>query len=242
MSPADDVKAVRAKLGLSQRKFARLIGSTQRSVVRWEMGDCEPSPHALARINALVQIGQQGRDRTTPGKPRQAAPAPIIETERTDGGTYRAATTAVKRQAAGPPLRPQLPAIKQRPSHQVVQREQSRSPTTRSPPSRKRARREVGALEMILWCARQFTGENLPLARITEIEIPNVTSPSVAPYPTIPPLLRGPSPGPTRCSHRHPQFGPCSLPAIAVLPDGAAVCGAHYASLSMHPFRPGGRQ
>ncbi|MCI5868787.1 MAG: helix-turn-helix domain-containing protein [Dorea sp.] len=50
------VKALRAKTGLSQIKFAKVLGVAVATLRRWESGDTSPSPMALNRIEELEAL------------------------------------------------------------------------------------------------------------------------------------------------------------------------------------------
>ena len=41
---ADEIKALRLYLGLSQEKFAQLLSVSRRQVARWEAGESTPRP------------------------------------------------------------------------------------------------------------------------------------------------------------------------------------------------------
>jgi putative transcriptional regulator len=47
------IKALRARLGITQEQFASLLGVTFSTVNRWETGKSRPSPLAIARIEEL---------------------------------------------------------------------------------------------------------------------------------------------------------------------------------------------
>ncbi|MCR9297080.1 MAG: helix-turn-helix domain-containing protein [bacterium] len=56
------VKALRAKLGLSQEKLAARMGVTFSSVNRWENGHSKPSPLAVQKLEELVvELGLDGK-------------------------------------------------------------------------------------------------------------------------------------------------------------------------------------
>ena len=52
---AEDIRAFRERLGLSQTDFANLLGVDARSVRRWESGQGTPTGAALAVLNGLHQ-------------------------------------------------------------------------------------------------------------------------------------------------------------------------------------------
>ena len=51
--PAEMIRNLRAKLGLTQEQFAAKIGVTWSTVSRWENGRGKPSPLAMGRIKEL---------------------------------------------------------------------------------------------------------------------------------------------------------------------------------------------
>jgi len=51
---AEMIKALRAKLGLTQEQFAAEVGVTWSTVNRWENGRGKPSPLAMRRISELL--------------------------------------------------------------------------------------------------------------------------------------------------------------------------------------------
>ena len=51
--PAVDVKAVRAKLGLSQDKFAAAFGVSARTVRKWEQGERRPTGAARVLLKVI---------------------------------------------------------------------------------------------------------------------------------------------------------------------------------------------
>ena len=57
-----DIKAIRKRLGLSQVKFAKGIGMCKFSVVRWESGECKPSPLARRAIREVYGIKEVKND------------------------------------------------------------------------------------------------------------------------------------------------------------------------------------
>lgn len=50
----DEVKAVRRRLELSQRDFAKRLGVSFVTVARWETDQVRPSPLAVGRIKELA--------------------------------------------------------------------------------------------------------------------------------------------------------------------------------------------
>jgi tRNA G10 N-methylase Trm11/transcriptional regulator with XRE-family HTH domain len=53
---AIDIKELRGRTGLSQTKFALLLGASVASLRRWEAGDATPSPLALIRIKEIANL------------------------------------------------------------------------------------------------------------------------------------------------------------------------------------------
>jgi len=51
----EQIKAVRAKLKLSQEKFGFLIGSSFTSVARWESRKTTPAISAWSKIETLIE-------------------------------------------------------------------------------------------------------------------------------------------------------------------------------------------
>lgn len=57
------VRETRTRLGLSQTKFATLLGVSFHSVNRWENKQARPLPLALKQLEMLLhQMGEQGED------------------------------------------------------------------------------------------------------------------------------------------------------------------------------------
>lgn len=54
-----DIKELRGRTGLSQLKFAIVLGVSVSSLRRWEAGDATPSPLALTRINEIVNLSDE---------------------------------------------------------------------------------------------------------------------------------------------------------------------------------------
>jgi len=50
-----NVKELRERLGLSQDKFAALLGVAPYTVRRWESGKSQPSPLALKQLTQLAK-------------------------------------------------------------------------------------------------------------------------------------------------------------------------------------------
>ncbi|MGH8511771.1 MAG: helix-turn-helix domain-containing protein [Gammaproteobacteria bacterium] len=51
--PNPEVKAIREHTGLSQSRFARLIGVSTRTLENWEQGRCRPTGPARALLKIL---------------------------------------------------------------------------------------------------------------------------------------------------------------------------------------------
>lgn len=49
----NDVRAIRARLGLSQAEFAKLVGATAASVSYWERGISSPNPMHAQKISEI---------------------------------------------------------------------------------------------------------------------------------------------------------------------------------------------
>lgn len=61
--PAALIREVRARLGLTQEKFAARLGVTLPTINRWENGRTKPSPLAMQNLRELiVSMGDQGQD------------------------------------------------------------------------------------------------------------------------------------------------------------------------------------
>ena len=50
-----EVQALRKKMGLSRNQFAHRIGTTERTVFRWEDEGKQPSPMALKLLEMLSE-------------------------------------------------------------------------------------------------------------------------------------------------------------------------------------------
>ena len=62
-SPADLIREVRTRLGLTQEKFAARLGVTLPTINRWENGRTKPSPLAVQSLRDLLgDIGDSGQD------------------------------------------------------------------------------------------------------------------------------------------------------------------------------------
>jgi DNA-binding transcriptional regulator YiaG len=57
------IREVRARLGLTQEKFAAKLGVTLPTINRWENGRTKPSPLAIRNLRDLVAgMGNDGKD------------------------------------------------------------------------------------------------------------------------------------------------------------------------------------
>ena len=62
-SPADLIREVRDRLGLTQEKFAAKLGVTLPTINRWENGRTKPSPLAIQCLRGFVTaMGETGQD------------------------------------------------------------------------------------------------------------------------------------------------------------------------------------
>ena len=53
--PADEIKALRARLELTQQELAQKLGVSLRTVSRWETGEGEPSRLARLQLERLAK-------------------------------------------------------------------------------------------------------------------------------------------------------------------------------------------
>ena len=60
---AEEIKAIRAKLGLTQEAFARKLGVAYFTVVRWENNMSKPSPLALKALQRLTKKEGEAKDK-----------------------------------------------------------------------------------------------------------------------------------------------------------------------------------
>lgn len=61
--PAALIHEARARLGLTQEKFAATLGVTLPTINRWENGRTKPSPLALQKLRELISsMGDTGKD------------------------------------------------------------------------------------------------------------------------------------------------------------------------------------
>ena len=57
------IREVRARLGLTQEKFAARLGVTLPTINRWENGRTKPSPLAVQNLQELISdMGDDGKD------------------------------------------------------------------------------------------------------------------------------------------------------------------------------------
>jgi putative transcriptional regulator len=61
-SYGERILAARAKLGVGQRKFARMVSAELGSVQHWEHGRREPSGPYKARLDQLLNEVENGRN------------------------------------------------------------------------------------------------------------------------------------------------------------------------------------
>ena len=61
--PAALIREVRARLGLTQEKFAARLGVTLPTINRWENGRTKPSPLAIQSLRELIlAMDKNGQD------------------------------------------------------------------------------------------------------------------------------------------------------------------------------------
>lgn len=62
---AETIRAMRAKVGMTQAAFAEFVGVGTATVGRWESGEFAPSPMAIPRLEqAAKEIEARGRTST----------------------------------------------------------------------------------------------------------------------------------------------------------------------------------
>ena len=66
--PPVEIRALRARLGLSRVKFARLLGVSPGSIFGWERGASVPRPDSVAR---LLTLGKRQTKKAPAGVRRQ---------------------------------------------------------------------------------------------------------------------------------------------------------------------------
>lgn len=54
MTPAEQIKTIRASTGLSQKKFAEKTGVPARTILSWETGDRTPPAYAIQLLRLAV--------------------------------------------------------------------------------------------------------------------------------------------------------------------------------------------
>lgn len=55
MTPAEQIKAIRAVTGLSQKKFADRTGVPARTILSWETGDRTPPAYVIPLLRLAVR-------------------------------------------------------------------------------------------------------------------------------------------------------------------------------------------
>lgn len=86
-----DVKALRRRLGLSQRELAERIDATERTVGRWEKGETTPQGYHLRAMKRLEEMKFRGIVAERPATPapkardRKKLPPQTIGSETTLG-------------------------------------------------------------------------------------------------------------------------------------------------------------
>jgi len=61
--PAAMIREVRARLELTQEKFAARLGVTLPTINRWENGRTKPSPLAIQNLRELISsMDEEGKD------------------------------------------------------------------------------------------------------------------------------------------------------------------------------------
>nr|DAE63228.1 MAG TPA: putative transcriptional regulator [Caudoviricetes sp.] len=55
MTPAEQIKSIRASTGLSQAKFAEIFGIQSRTLERWESGVRNPPPYVINLLRIAVE-------------------------------------------------------------------------------------------------------------------------------------------------------------------------------------------
>jgi putative transcriptional regulator len=61
MTPAEEIKSIRSRTGLSQASFAARYDIPKRTVEAWEAGDRTPPPYVIRLLAAAVD-GAEGRN------------------------------------------------------------------------------------------------------------------------------------------------------------------------------------
>lgn len=55
MTPAEQIKTLRASTGLSQQKFAEKTGVPVRTILSWETGDRKPPSYVIPLLRLAVR-------------------------------------------------------------------------------------------------------------------------------------------------------------------------------------------
>lgn len=55
MTPAEQIKSIRASTGMSQAKFAEIFGIQSRTLERWESGVRNPPPYVINLLRIAVE-------------------------------------------------------------------------------------------------------------------------------------------------------------------------------------------
>ena len=55
MTPAEQIKGIRASTGLSQQKFAEKTGVPARTILSWETGDRKPPTYVIPLLRLAVR-------------------------------------------------------------------------------------------------------------------------------------------------------------------------------------------
>lgn len=60
MTPSEQIRAIRAKTGLSQARFAERYGIPRRTIENWESGVRTPPPYVINLIEIAVTLEMKG--------------------------------------------------------------------------------------------------------------------------------------------------------------------------------------
>lgn len=60
MTPADQIRAIRAATGLSQVRFAERYGIPRRTIENWESGVRTPPPYVINLLQLAVNLTLKG--------------------------------------------------------------------------------------------------------------------------------------------------------------------------------------
>lgn len=66
MTPAEQIKSIRASTGLSQAKFAAAFGIYPRTLQKWEGGERNPPPYLINLLRIAVKYTMPHTDLTDP--------------------------------------------------------------------------------------------------------------------------------------------------------------------------------